>query len=197
MASQHSEHSSFREKLLEHLFVSELLRHLWLSRVTVAEVLKPEVDNGGYDLVLSCGRVTRHIQLKSSFREASTRAQSVNRRLAEKPSGCIVWMCFDPATLALGPFLWFGGSPGEPLPDLSRFRIAKRTKGNSQGVKLERPNIRKVPRSAFAHIESIQELVSVLLGDLSPLQLPVSVDMNLADEPDEGDKDCTQDDGAV
>src|SRR5712692_8232980 len=56
---------------------------------------------------------------------------------------------FEPRTLELGPFLWFGAAPGEPLPDLSGYPIAKHTKGNAQGVKLPRPNLRVVPRSAF------------------------------------------------
>jgi hypothetical protein len=171
---QHTADSSFREKLLEHLFVSEILRCLWLERVTAAEVLRPEVDSGGYDLVLSCRSVIRHIQLKSSFRDAMTRHQSINRRLSEKPSGCVVWIQFDPETLALGPFLWFGASPGQPLPDLSLFPIAKHTKANSQGVKVARPNIRRVPRSAFSRLASIPELLQNLLGDISPLRSQLS-----------------------
>ena len=187
--SQHSEHSSFREKLLEHLLVSEILRYLWLERVTVAEVLKPDVDNGGYDVVLSCGAVTRHVQLKSSFRDASTRSQSVNRRLSEKPSGCIVWVQFDPATLGLGPFLWFGAPPGQSLPDLSAFPVAKHTKGNAQGIKLPRPNIRKVPRSAFSTVASIAELVQRLLGDISRWQLPLPLMIAEEGSDDEVDGD--------
>ena len=45
----HSEHSSYREKLLEHLVVGEVLRYLWCQGVTTAESLRPEVDGGGYD----------------------------------------------------------------------------------------------------------------------------------------------------
>jgi hypothetical protein len=187
---QHSDHSSFREKLLEHLFVSELLRHFWLARVVAAEVLKPEVDNGGYDLVLSCGGITRHIQLKSSFRGASTRAQSVNRRLSDKPSGCVIWMYFEPTTLALGPFLWFGASPGLPLPELTGYPVAKHTKGNAQGIKLERPNIRKIPRSAFTPVETVPELVKSLLGDLSQWRLPANATLELGDQANEDDPEC-------
>jgi hypothetical protein len=139
----HSEHSSYREKLLEHLFIGEVLRHLWCRGVTCAEFLRPEVDSGGYDLVIACNRVIRHVQLKSSFRDASTGRQNVNVRLAEKPGGCVVWVVFDARTLALGPFLWFGGPPGQPLPDISSHPVARHTKGNAEGVKAERPNIRR------------------------------------------------------
>ena len=42
--------SSFREKLLEHVFVSELLQEAWLGRGQTMEVLRSEVDAAGYDL---------------------------------------------------------------------------------------------------------------------------------------------------
>ncbi len=34
----------FREKLLEHVFVSELLQEAWLNRHQTVEVLRSEVD---------------------------------------------------------------------------------------------------------------------------------------------------------
>ena len=162
--SIHSEHSSHREKLLEHLFIGEVLRYLWCQGVTTAEFLRPEVDSGGYDIVIACNSIIRHIQLKSSYRGAKTARQNVNLRLAEKPSGCVVWMMFDKTTLAVGPFLWFGGLPGQPLPDIHNFQVAKHAKGNAQGVKAEKPNIRVLNRGVFDHIESIPELVERLFG---------------------------------
>ncbi len=160
----HSEHSSYREKLLEHLFIGEVLRHLWRQGDMTAEFLRPEVDSGGYDLVIACNDIIRHIQLKSSYHGAKTARQSVNVRLAEKPSGCVVWVVFDPKTLAIGPFFWFGGKPGEPLPDIWSFPIAKHTRGNAYGVKAERPNIRVLKRAAFEQVASVSELVGRLFG---------------------------------
>lgn len=168
--SIHFEQSSYREKLLEHLFVGEVLRCLWRRHVTSVELLRPEVDNGGYDLVLGCGTVTRHIQLKSSYRDSSTQTQNLNIRLADKPSGCVVWMYFHPESLELGPYLWFGGAPGVPLPDIRSFPVAKHTKANAQGVKVERPRIRTVRRSAFEQVDHVNVLVEKLFGklDLGP-----------------------------
>lgn len=60
----HSEHSSYREKLLEHLFIGAVLRHLWCQGITSAEFLRPEVDNGGYDLEIASNTVIRYIQLE-------------------------------------------------------------------------------------------------------------------------------------
>ncbi len=170
----HSEHSSYREKLLEHLFIGEVLHYLWRQGVTTAEFLRPEVDSGGYDLVIACNTVIRHIQLKSSHRGAATAKQNVNIRLAEKPSGCVVWVVFDEATLALGPFLWFGGVPGQPLPDIRTFPVAKHTRGNAQGMKGARPNIRVLKRAVFEQVASIPELVGRLFGQVAapPNQSP-------------------------
>ena len=53
--------SSYRERVLEHLFVGEVLRELWLRGEHQVEVLRPEVDGAGYDVVLECQSVVRHI----------------------------------------------------------------------------------------------------------------------------------------
>lgn len=137
--SQHSLQSSYREKLIEHLFIGELLKHSWRCRGCSLEIARPEVDNCGYDLVAEENGVVRHIQLKAAHLNARAASQKVHVALASKPSGCIVWTFFHEETLDLGPFLFFGGGAGDSLPDLSRFKIARHTKGNAAGVKAERP----------------------------------------------------------
>ena len=49
--------SSYREMLLEHLFAGEVMRYVWLSGIKRLEVLKPQVDDGGYDLVLEANSI--------------------------------------------------------------------------------------------------------------------------------------------
>jgi hypothetical protein len=105
----------------------------------------------------------RHIQLKASYREAKTAYQKVNVALAVKPSGCVIWTKFEEKTLELGPFLWFGSSPGQPL-DLTPFAVGRHTKANADGEKLERPSIRVLPRAAFVQLATIGELVDRLFG---------------------------------
>jgi hypothetical protein len=73
-------------------------------------------------------------------------------------------LVFDPKTLTLGPFYWFGGPPKQKLPDLTEFHVAKHTKGNAQGVKNLRPNLRVVPLSRFERIPSISLLTVRLFG---------------------------------
>lgn len=161
---QHTEHSSYREKLIEHLFISELLKISWLRREYSLEISKPEVDRAGYDIVAENRDVIRHIQLKASYVGGKTSRQKVHIKLGEKPAGCVVWIYFDHATLQLGPFFFFGGSPKERLPDLSEARVGRHTKGNRDGFKAERPNIREVNKGDFSCYESIDELYDVLFG---------------------------------
>ncbi|GAA5012935.1 hypothetical protein GCM10025794_01110 [Massilia kyonggiensis] len=49
--------------------------------------------------------------------------------------------------MTLGPFLFFGAEPGLPLPPLDTFKVARHTKGNKDGAKQERPNLRVVRMS--------------------------------------------------
>jgi len=164
-ATAHNNDSSTREKVIEHLFLGELLRCLWTQGRRDIEVLRSEVDKGGYDLVVECGGVMRHIQLKSSHREATTSNQKVNINLARRPSGCIVWIIFNSATMELGPFFWFGGAPGQPLPPLGA-RVGKHTKGDRNGLKTERPSIRVLPRGEFRVLSAMNVLGEALFGEL-------------------------------
>ncbi len=166
MAASDTEDSSYREKILEHLFVGELLKTLWLQGVTDAEVLHPEVDRSGYDFVIEYEDLTRHVQLKSSRRDAKTAYVNVSMRLAGKPSGCVVWLRFDPKTLELGPFYCFGDLAGRPLPDISDLPITKHTKGDARGIKAERPNYRRVAKGRFQRVDTFSVLVEHLLGIL-------------------------------
>jgi len=161
---QHYLKSSFREKLIEHLFVGELLKHSWRSGVCSLEISKPEVDNQGYDLIAETNGIIRHIQLKAAHLQAKTAKQNVHIALAGKPSGCVIWIYINKETLELGPYLFFGDSPGEPLPDMNSFKVARHTKRDAKGIKLERPEIRVVPKNEFRRLESIGEVFDVLFS---------------------------------
>lgn len=140
------------------------MRHLWLQGFARLEMLKSQVDDSGYDLILEANSIVRHIQLKASHIGSATSRVNVNDALARKPSGCVVWMQFDPLTLEFDHFLWFGNKAGERLPELCAFKVAKHAKGNAQGIKLERPNIRVVPKSSFERLDGIEDVVGKLFG---------------------------------
>jgi hypothetical protein len=159
--SQHTEHSSYREKLIEHLFVGELLKLSWQHHACALEVAKPEVDNSGYDLIAEVDGRIRHIQLKTSIIGGTTASQKVHTKLADKPRGCVVWIYFDEDTLQLGPFYYFEATK----ESLGTRKVAKHAKGNKDGVKAERKNIRVVPKGSFTKIDSIADTYAQLFKD--------------------------------
>ena len=167
MADETSLESSFYERMVEHVFVSEVLQEAWYGFAKKVAVLRPEVDNDGYDIVLECHGVMRHIQLKMSKADAKTARQKVNIALADKPSGCIIWMFRQEddknhrMTLA---YRFFGNEAGKPLPPLNDFSTAKHTKGNAMGEKKERPAIRVIPKGEFRFFENTRALLDPLFG---------------------------------
>lgn len=161
--TDHNLRSSYREMLLNHLFVGEVLRHLW-GMGRYVEVLWPEVDDGGYDVVLDCGGAIRHVQLKASHAGSSTARILVNTKLLDKPSGCVVWMVFDQDTLGFRQFRWFGGAPGEKLALSKELKVAKHTRANAEGVKGDRQDIRVLPKAEFDQLGTVSELVGRLFG---------------------------------
>lgn len=159
--------STFYEQLVEHVFIAELLQDAWFGFHKVVEVLRSEIDAAGYDLVLECDGVLRHVQLKTSTVGGRTAQQKVNIALAEKPSGCVLWIVRDEdhqTNRMRLTYRFFGGAPGEPLPSLDGFRVGRHTKGNAEGVKAERPSIRVIPKGQFVAVGTTRELLGVLFG---------------------------------
>ena len=70
----------------------------------------------------------------------------------------MVWIYFNEDTLRLGPFFYFEVD----AESLGMRKIAKHTKGNKDGVKAERQNIRVVPKGSFTKIESIEDIYARL-----------------------------------
>ena len=159
----HYAESSARENLIEHVFLGELLRGLWRKNMRDLEVLRPEVDNGGYDLALEFRGLTRHVQLKSSYRGARRAEVTASVKLLERPSACILWLFFDPETLSLGPFLWFGGAPGGKMPALGE-TVARHTKPNGMLKKAHRPAHRVIAKSRFGTLDTIEDVIQKLIG---------------------------------
>jgi len=116
-------------------------------------------------LVVAYRKVVRHIQLKAMTEGGKRNDVNIGLKLMEKPSGCVVWIVVTPQ-LDLSSFLWFGGAPGQPLPDISSLKVVKHTKGNAEGIKTERPNHRLVPRSRFEQVGTLDVLPERLLGPL-------------------------------
>ena len=165
-AEKHSLRSSESEEYVEYIFLAAICSHGWAEDRFV-EVSRSKTDAFGYDLVLTSGTVTRHVQLKASRESGATRLQKINVALGSKPSGCVVWLKVDDTSLNPSVFAWFGDVPGKPLPDLGT-RVAKHSKGNSTGEKNYRPGIREVGWGKFTYFGSIAELFVAMFGKVGP-----------------------------
>src|SRR5260370_22668678 len=89
---------------------------MWRNSARDIEVLRSEVDRGGYDVVLESNGVIRHIQLKSSFRGSKVREVDVSTKLLRKPGGGILWLEFDPESPSIEQFYLVGGVAGGRSP---------------------------------------------------------------------------------
>ena len=164
MADRNSTHSLLRERIIEHGFVGDALRRLWCRGVADVEVLRSEFNSDGYDLVMARGPTVRHIQFKTGS-SAKPRDVSVPLALGTKPSGCVLWIHVNDH-LEMGPFFWFGGPPGLPLPSIDAFRIPRRATHNKVGVRPERTNHRLVPPGEFKRLAVLDEVLVALFGEL-------------------------------
>ncbi len=157
------EKSVLREKIIEHLFLGELLRKLWIKGIYDVEVLHAECDAFGYDLVFVRQEIIRHIQLKAN---RSKRLQ-ISRSLAAKAGACVVLVEVNSANFEMGPYLWFGNGPHEAFPSIAEFPPSKRTTPNSNREKPERKNHVDVPRGRFKKLATLDELIVELFGELN------------------------------
>lgn len=129
--------SQFRENLLEHVFIAELLQECALVRRQKVAVLRAEVDEDGYDLVLELDGVLRHVQLKSRYggtKPSHKALDGLNPKLGGRIGGCVVlmyWRVKD-GRIEL-TYRWWGNGPGEatdPIPEhmtLGQMKIVNST----------------------------------------------------------------------
>lgn len=156
--------SAYRANLLEQLFVVELIQACWTRELPPVEFARPFVDFRGYDLVASCGGVTRHIQLKATEGKIT-----VHRALAETPSGCCVLLKPSPigARIELN-YRYFGEEPGQPLRLDEKLKPGRRsTKSFDQEGRAfhrERKEHVEVPKGQFDRQCDIDELSVKLFG---------------------------------
>lgn len=151
-----------REKILEHRLVSDLAE-LMMRRGVEIDVMRGEFDAHGHDVVFEAAGVLRHVQLNGMVAGGKRRDVNVNVRLRSRPSGCIVWMVYDPPTLKVVEYLWFGGEPGEPLPDIGG-TVARHTKGNASGEKSVRTGHRLLGKAKFETLADLGILADRLFG---------------------------------
>ncbi|WP_336972531.1 hypothetical protein [Sphingobium aromaticiconvertens] len=160
--SRLARHSMLIEKTLEYHLSGAITGEL-LRRNQPWELLRTDCDRDGYDLVIEAGGVTRHIQLKAQVQGGASREITAHVNLANKPSACIIWMTYDPATLRPVSYRFFGGTPASPIPALGN-KPARHSRGNKDGLKGERPLHRVIPVQRFEPVIEVADLVDRLFG---------------------------------
>lgn len=143
--------------ILEHHFISDVLRHIWINSPDpeLPEITHSEVDDNGYDVVMEWKGVVRHIQLKSTVSKDSP--VRVNASLCRKPAGCIVLMTCE-RDLGDVRYHWFGGRPSVRL-ELPDCKPARHTRANRLGIKGQSISSVMMPRRAFTSLSGVDELV--------------------------------------
>jgi hypothetical protein len=154
--------SSANEKILEYRLIANLAAEL-RSRGLDLAVLRDDIDCHGRDLLLECAGILRHVQLKAMAAGGGRREVTINLQLATRPSACVIWFDYDPATLQPASYRWFGGAPGQRLPSLGS-RTARHTRGNREGEKQQRPGHRVLRGSRFDTLPTISDLADRLFG---------------------------------
>ena len=92
----------------------------------------------------------------------------------------MIWIRFDPDSLELGRYLWFGAPPQQRIPPLGD-KISRHSKGNSKGYKGERLSHRVVKKGRFEKLTTVDEVAERLFGlteaaASAPTQTPRPVD---------------------
>lgn len=171
--------SSYRESLLEQLFCADLVQACWTAGHPPVELSHAFVDFRGYDLVATCGAVTRHIQLKAVAGKAVH--WDLHRDLALKPSACCVLLyptvAKDASRIDL-LYRFYGGKPGQPLAFSADLRPPPHRRpdaagqpdaeGQADGARRGRLNHLRVPRAHFSPTVGVGELVTTLFGSAFP-----------------------------
>ena len=155
-------HSVLRERIVEHMFVSDLLRRFWFFKIFEVEILRAEFDAGGYDLAISLRGIVRYVQLKARSHGGKRRNFSIAKRLLQRVGSCVIVIDVDEA-LNVIDYYWLGRCPEQNL-DHVPFKTAKHSKGNSEGKKLVRPQQATVSISQFEHVSDFDFLIEKLLG---------------------------------
>jgi len=158
--------SSHVENVLTHALIAKIAQELWRRDPWLElQVFKADVDDAGFDLVLGCQGVMRFIQIKQTHLQGKAVKYSIRLDFARLKGACAVVLVYNAANLEIDHCLFFGGTPGEPMPDIEANPVSispgRRT---ADGERKERENYRDVPRRAFTGSQDMPELVNRLFG---------------------------------
>lgn len=118
-----AERSSYVANVLRHALMSELSSLVWQrDPYTGLQVFNSEVDDSGFDLVLTLGSQVRYVQLKQTHDEKVPTHCSVRLSFAEVSGSCVVLMSHSLATLRLTEFRFYGREPSAAMASIEEKR---------------------------------------------------------------------------
>ncbi len=164
--SQYVQRYSLRiEAALRHAFIAELYSYLWAKNPDIAlRVYEADADDMGFDVVLSQGVITRHVQLKSIFEGSTTKHVNLRDCLTSLSGGCAVVCFYRASDLKIVRYGFLGFTSDRESLKFTAFSLAKHTRGNAAGVKKMRSDTRKIPLSAFFQNLSISDVAFMMLN---------------------------------
>jgi hypothetical protein len=160
--------SSYRDSVLESIFITELVQSCAMTGRRPVEIARNVVGFEGYNLIATCGPVTRQIKL-----EQSKPGLDLDKSLEDRPSGCcVVTIPFVDAERRRIAFQyrWFGGDPGERLifpADAKPARLAVNRRREPELASAEPPNYLRVGAKHFARADDIDEVADYLFGPVA------------------------------
>ena len=149
--AEHIQHFSLRvEAALRHAFLTELYSYLWSFNPTISlQVFTADVDDSGFDLLLTANQQIRHVQLKSSFVGSTTKKVRVRDSLFEQRGGYILGCHYSPETLRITGYSFLGFTHDKESFDLKLFPKARSIGANAKGEKKLQDGVHMVPWTSF------------------------------------------------
>lgn len=160
------ERSSYVENILTHRLVAELAGELWRRDPTAPlGILNSEVDDSGFDLVLTSGSQLRYIQIKQAHLKSTVRKFSIRLDFADLPGSCVVVAVYSALDLTIDHYLFFGGPTGHPMPGIAGEQASvSPIKRDKDGKRKVRSHYRDIPLKKFSRPLNTAELLDALFS---------------------------------
>jgi hypothetical protein len=165
-----AERSSYVENVLTHQLVAGLAGALWQQDPnTPLSIFNAEVDDSGFDLVLSCRQRLRYLQIKQVHLGGRAAKFSARLDFSHMIGSCVVVIVHRENDLAIDHFLFYGGPHDQAMPAIGAHKasIVPGRRG-VDGVRKIRNHYRDIPRRRFMKVNSAAELLVSLFGPMDP-----------------------------
>jgi hypothetical protein len=161
--------STYVENVLTHGFLYQLSREAWkLSPGHNLQIAKAEVDDSGYDVVLTLGKHVRYIQLKQAHHLKKNNRVSIQLAFSRIVGSCIVVIRYHAESLEITGFHFYGSKPTEPMLSIDGLppsRLSGRIDRNTNMNKI-REHYRDIPHKPLGECLEASRLLAVLFPEL-------------------------------